>query len=236
MGRLIYLSPMSLDGYLAEEGGDLDWSVPSEEVLGCFNDLIRPVGTHLYGRKMYETMVYWETPPPESSPVELEFGELWRDADKVVYSTTLPAISSARTRIERAFDVEAIRALKASADRDITIGGPHLAAHAIRAGIVDDYQLVVMPATLGGGNRVLPAGVRLDLELVDERRFENGTVHLHYRPSPYSITMSTEACATVLPSFGLSKCASTRAGPAGAVAGIVRVTSHAPGIPMSGAL
>jgi dihydrofolate reductase len=182
MGKLIYVTPMSLDGFIADEGGDFGWSVPSEEVHAFFNDLIRPVGTHLYGRKMYETMVYWETPPPESSSVELEFGDLWRDADKVVYSTTLGAVSSARTRLERDFDVEAVRRLKASADGDITIGGPHLAAHAIRAGLVDDYQFLAAPILLGGGNRVFPDGVRIDLELVEQRRFDNGMALLRYRP------------------------------------------------------
>lgn len=182
MGKLIYVTPMSLDGFIADEGGGFDWSVPSEDVHAFFNDLIRPVGTHLYGRKMYETMVYWETPPPGSSPVELEFGDLWRAADKVVYSTTLRATSSARTTIERGFDVEAVRRLKASTERDITIGGPHLAAHAIRAGLVDDYQFLAAPVLLGGGNRVFPDGVRIDLDLVEERRFDNGMVLLHYRP------------------------------------------------------
>lgn len=182
MGRLIYATPMSLDGYISDQQGDFDWSVPSEEVHAFFNDLIRPVGTHLYGRKMYETMVYWETPPADSEPVEREFGEVWRDADKIVYSTTLEAVPSARTRLERSFDVEAVRQLKASAQRDLTIGGPHLAAHAIRAGLVDDYQFVVSPVLIGRGNRVFPDDVHLDLELVEERRFDNGTVLLHYRP------------------------------------------------------
>jgi len=182
MGKLIYVTPMSLDGFIADEDGDFGWSLPSEDVHQFFNDLIRPVGTHLYGRKMYETMVYWETPPPQSSSVELEFGDLWRDADKVVYSTTLGAVSSARTRLERDFDVEAVRRLKASADGDITIGGPHLAAHAIRAGLVDDYQFLAAPILLGGGNRVFPDGVRIDLELVEQRRFDNGMALLRYRP------------------------------------------------------
>lgn len=184
MGRLIYVSPMSLDGYLAGEGGDFDWAVPSEDVHQFFNDLLRPVGTCLYGRKMYETMVYWETPPADSSPVEREFGEIWRAADKVVYSTTLEAVSSERTRLERSFDVDAVRRLKASTDRDITIGGAGLGAHAIRAGLVDDYQFVVAPALIGGGVRVMPEGARLDLELVEERRFDNGMVLLRYRPRP----------------------------------------------------
>lgn len=182
MGRLIYVSPMSLDGYLADEGGDFDWAVPSEDVHRFFNDLLRPVGTCLYGRKMYETMVYWETPPADLSPAEREFGEIWRAAEKVVYSTTLEGTASERTRLERTFDVEAVRRLKESTERDITIGGAGLASHAIRAGLVDDYQFVVAPALLGGGVRVMPDGARIALDLVEERRFDNGMVLLRYRP------------------------------------------------------
>ncbi|MGE3858263.1 MAG: dihydrofolate reductase family protein [Dehalococcoidia bacterium] len=182
MGRLIYATNMSLDGYVADAAGSIDWSVPSEEVHAFFNDLLRPVGTCLYGRKMYETMVYWETPRPDWGPVEHDFAAVWQDADKVVYSTTLQAVASARTRVERAFDVEAVRRLKEAAEADLTIGGAQIAAQAIRAGLVDDYHLVVTPVVIGGGPGAFPDDVRIDLELVEERRFATGAVHLHYRP------------------------------------------------------
>ena len=181
MGKLIYAANMSLDGYTTDRNGNFDWSEPSEDEHQFFNDLLRPVGTQLYGRRMYETMVYWETEGLDS-PVTADFAHVWRDSDKIVYSTTLEAVASARTRIERTFDVEAVRAMKAAAEQDISIGGPNLAAQAIRAGLVDDYHLVVVPVVVGGGSRALPEDVRLDLALVEERRFENGTVLLHYRP------------------------------------------------------
>ena len=181
MGQLIYAANMSLDGYTTDRDGSFDWSEPSGDLHQFFNDLLRPAGTQLYGRRMYETMVYWETEGLDS-PVMTDFAQVWRDSDKIIYSTTLEAVASARTRIERTFDVEAVRAMKASAEQDISIGGPNLAAQAIRAGLVDDYHLVVVPVIVGGGSRALPGDVRLDLALVEERRFENGTVHLHYRP------------------------------------------------------
>ena len=182
MARLIFSAISSLDGYTEDETGDFDWSAPDEEVHGFVNDLIRPVGTYLYGRRMYETMAYWETAPTDStvSPVEADFATVWRSADKVVYSRTLDTVGP-RTRVERTFDPEAIRHLKAEADRDLAVGGPELAAAAIRAGLVDEYQLFLTPVVVGGGKPALPGGVRLDLELVDERRFANGTVHLRYR-------------------------------------------------------
>ena len=181
MARLIYAVNMSLDGYIADRDGNFDWSEPSEAVHQFFNDLLRSVGTHLYGRRMYETMVYWETVPADAPPIASEFAELWRDADKVVYSTTLEEVSSARTRLERQFDIAAVRAMKAAAPRDLMIGGAGLAAEAIRAGLVDDYHLMVLPVIVGGGTRALPDDARLDLELVEERRFDSGTVLLHYR-------------------------------------------------------
>ncbi|RLT43096.1 MAG: dihydrofolate reductase [Chloroflexi bacterium] len=182
MVRLIYAVNMSLDGYIADRDGNFDWGEPSLAVHQFFNDLLRSVGTHLYGRRMYETMTYWETAPTDASPAHDDFAEVWRDADKVVYSTTLEGVSSARTRLERHFDVAAVRTMKAAAHRDLMIGGAGLAAEAIRAGLVDDYHVMVVPVIVGGGTRALPEDARLDLDLVQERRFDSGTVHLHYRP------------------------------------------------------
>ena len=183
MAKLIYSTIASLDGYVADEDGDFDWAAPDEEVHAFVNDLERSAGTYLYGRRMYETMVYWETAHtlPDRPPVEQDYAEIWQGADKVVYSKTLETVSSARTKIERDFDPEAVRRMKASAGRDITVGGPDLAAQAIRAGLVDEYHLFVTPIVVGGGNQSLPDNVRVKLELLDERRFANGVVHLHYR-------------------------------------------------------
>jgi len=182
MAKLIYSALASLDGYLADEEGNFDWAMPDEEVHTFINDLVRPVGTYLYGRRMYETMVYWETAHAVADhPVEQDFAEIWRAAEKVVYSNTLETVSSARTRIERAFDPDAIRQVKASAERDISVGGPELAAQAFGAGLVDECHLFLAPIVIGGGKRALPEGVRVVLELLDERRFGNGMVYLHYR-------------------------------------------------------
>jgi dihydrofolate reductase len=183
MGKLIYSAITSLDGYVADEDGNFDWAAPDEEVHSLVNDLERVVGTYLYGRRMYDVMVYWETPQTlaDKSPVIQDYAEIWQAADKIVYSKTLETVSSARTRIERDFDPEAIRQLKASAERDISVGGPDLAAQAIRAGLVDEYHLFLAPIVVGGGKQALPRNVRLKLELLDERRFGNGVVHLHYR-------------------------------------------------------
>jgi dihydrofolate reductase len=182
MAKLIYSAITSLDGYVADEDGNFDWAAPDEEVHTFVNDLQRPVGTHLLGRRMWEVMVYWETAPtgPDQPPFLRDFAEIWQAADKVVYSRTLETVSSARTSIEREFDPEAVRRLKATAERDISVGGPDLAAQAIRAGLVDELQLFLTPVVVGGGNRSLPDGVRLDLELLDERRFGSGVVHLRY--------------------------------------------------------
>jgi dihydrofolate reductase len=183
MAKLIYSAITSLDGYVADEDGNFDWAAPDEDVHSFVNDLERPVGTYLYGRRMYEVMVYWETEPAVAGqpPVARDYAEIWRAADKIVYSRTLETVSSAGTRIERDFDPEAVRRMKASAGRDITVGGPDLAAQAIRAGLVDELQLFVTPIVVGGGKRCLPNNVRLELALLDERRFGNGVVHLHYR-------------------------------------------------------
>jgi dihydrofolate reductase len=183
MAKLIYLAITSLDGYVADEDGNFDWAAPNEEVHSFVNDLERPVGTHLYGRRMYEVLVAWETPETfaDQSPVIQDFAEIWQAADKIVYSKTLGAVSSGRTRLERDFDPEAIRHMKASAGRDITVGGPDLAAQAIKAGLVDEYHLFLAPIVVGGGKQSLPDNVRLKLELLEERRFGDGVVYLHYR-------------------------------------------------------
>jgi dihydrofolate reductase len=183
VAHLIYSAITSLDGYIADENGNFDWAAPDQEVHSFVNELERPIGTYLYGRRMYEVMVAWEAPHMlgEQSPVTRDFAEIWQAAEKVVYSGTLETASSAKTRIERAFDPEAVRQMKARAERDITVGGPDLAAHAMKAGLVDEYHVFVNPVVVGGGTRSLPDDVRLDLELHDERRFANGVVHLHYR-------------------------------------------------------
>jgi dihydrofolate reductase len=182
MARLIYSALASLDGYVEDESGRFDWAAPDAEVHALVNDLERPVGTYVYGRRMYETMVYWETAHADSGqpPHIREYAEIWQAADKVVFSRTLEAASSARTRIERDFTPESIRELKEAADRDLSVGGAELAAQALRAGLVDELQLFVVPVLVGGGKKALPDGVRAQLELLDERRFAGGTVYLRY--------------------------------------------------------
>ena len=183
MARLIYSAIMSLDGYVADADGTFDWAAPDEEVHTVVNDLERPVGTYLYGRRMYEVMVVWETmhDVADQPPVVQDFAQIWQVADKIAYSTTLGTVSSARTRIARAFDPEAVRQMKARAGRDLTVGGPALAGQALTAGLVDECHLFVAPIVVGGGNPSLPSKVRLKLDLLDERRFGNGVVFLHYR-------------------------------------------------------
>jgi dihydrofolate reductase len=182
MGKLIYSAIASLDGYTADEAGNFDWAEPDEEVHAFVNDLERTVGTYLYGRKMYEVMQGWETMPTTDQPFVIQdFKEIWRAADKVVYSTSLASTTTPKTRLERTFDPEVVRQLKSEATRDISVGGPNLAAHALKAGLVDECQLMVNPVVIGGGNHWLPNHVRIDLELLDEHRFGNGVVYLHYR-------------------------------------------------------
>jgi dihydrofolate reductase len=183
VANLIYSTITSLDGYVADEGGSFDWAAPDEEVHTFVNDLERDIGTYLHGRRMYEVLVAWESddilagdPPPYIS----EYAAIWRAADKVVYSTTLREASSAKTRIERTFDPEDVLRMKASADRDLSVGGPDLAGQALRAGLVDECHLILAPVVVGGGTRALPVDLRLDLKLLEERRFTNGMVHLHY--------------------------------------------------------
>ena len=183
MAKLIYSAIASLDGYVADEEGKFDWAAPDDQVHRYINDLERSHGTYLYGRRMYEVMSGWEAVPRDAdqSAVMRDFAEIWRAADKIVYSRTLEAVSTAKTRIERDLDPAAIRQLKAGAQRDVTVGGPDLAAQAIKAGLVDECHLFVVPVVVGGGKESLPGGVRLKLQLLDERSFDNGVVHLHYR-------------------------------------------------------
>jgi dihydrofolate reductase len=183
MAKLICSGITSLDGYTADENGRFDWSEPDEEVHTFINDMERPIGTYLYGRRIYEVMAYWETvhTQPGQSPYSLDYANVWQAADKVVYSTSLEAPRTARTRIERTFDPKAVRAMKDAADRDLSVGGPTLAAHAFRAGLVDEVIVFVSPIAVGGGLRFLPDKVRLNLDLVAERRFGNGVVFLRYR-------------------------------------------------------
>ena len=182
MAKLIYFAITSLDGYVADQDGNFDWAEPDEEVHTFVNELQRPLGTYLYGRRMYEVLVAWETMRTDDQPAFIQdFGQIWRAADKVVYSDSLTAPSSARTRIERQFDPDAVREIKAQAERDLSIGGPTLASHAMKAGLVDELHLFLTPIVVGGGNPSLPDDVRQPLELLDQRRFGNGVVFLRYR-------------------------------------------------------
>jgi dihydrofolate reductase len=185
MGKLIYSAIASLDGYTEDRDGDFQWAAPDAEVHAFINDLERTVGTYLYGRRMYETMVYWETVPisPDESPIERDYSEMWQAADKIVYSTTLAAdaITSARTRLERTFDPDSIAQMKAAVETDIGVGGPNLAAHAVRAGLVDEIHMFLTPIVIGSGKPALPDDGRVDLELLDDHRFADGTVYLRYR-------------------------------------------------------
>ncbi len=180
---LVYSAIASLDGYIEDAQGGFDWAEPDAEVLAFVNDLERPAGTYLYGRRMYETMLYWETAPTDEGQAEAvrDFTAIWRGADKVVYSRTLDSVSTARTRIERSFDPEGVRRLKATADRDVTIGGADLAGQALEAGLVDEIRLLAVPVVVGGGKPWLPGGVRLDLALLGTRQFASGVVYLRFR-------------------------------------------------------
>lgn len=184
MAKLIYVANTSLDGYTEDRDGGIDWGTPDEEYFSFINDLERSVGAYLYGRRMYEAMIYWESAPTaDQPPWVVEFTNIWRAADKIVFSKTLTSVSSGRTTLEREFNVEAIRRMKAGNTYDLTVGGADLAAQAFGAGLVDDCHLFIWPIVLGDGKRVLPRHARLDLELLDERRSRNGVVHLHYRIS-----------------------------------------------------
>jgi dihydrofolate reductase len=185
MAKLSYAAIGSLDGYIEDKEGKFGWAMPDEEVFSVVNELERPIGTYLYGRRMYETMMSWETVTTEAdeSAESWDFAGIWRAAEKIVYSRTLQTVSSARTRIEREFNPDAVRRLKQSAGADITVGGAELAGQAFGAGLVDECHLFLHPIVVGGGKRALPDNVRVQLELLDERRFRSGVVHLHYRVS-----------------------------------------------------
>lgn len=183
MAKLVYTAITSLDGYIEDEQGRFDWAMPDPEVHDFANDLEQSVGTHLYGRRMYETMAVWQTlgDEPGLPAAVVAYGEVWRSLDKVVHSTTLDAVWTPRTRLERAFDPGAVRRMKEADHRDISVSGPGLAQHAFRAGLVDEVQLLVFPVVVGGGKPALPRDVRLELELLDQRRFDGGVVYLHHR-------------------------------------------------------
>ena len=183
MSKLIYIANVSLDGFIEDAHGSLDWTEPSDEVFAFITDLVRPAGTYLYGRRLYETMAVWESDPALAAQSELfgDFARVWQAANKVVYSTTLHEVSTAKTRLERRFDADAVRALKSSATTDLTVGGANLAAHAFRAGVVDECHLLIHPVFLGTGKPALPHDTRADLELLNERRFSSGAVYVRYR-------------------------------------------------------
>ena len=183
MPKLIYSAITSLDGYIEDATGSFDWAVPNEEVHSFVNELERSIGTYLYGRRMYEVMSFWETAPSDTgeAPAVLAYAEIWQAAEKVVYSRTLKTVSTARTRIEPEFEPDAVRQMKAQAARDLSVGGPELAAQALRAGLVDELHLFLFPVVVGAGKQSLPSDLRVQLELLRERRFGNGVVHLHYR-------------------------------------------------------
>lgn len=183
MARLIYSAISSLDGYTEDINGKFDWAAPDQEVHRFINNLERTAGTHLYGRRMYETMMVWETDPnlAADSPLTQDFAQIWQAANKIVYSKTLETVSTRKTQLERSFDPETVRRLKETIEHDIIIGGPELAAHAFRAGLIDEYHLFLAPIIVGSGKKSLPDNVRLELELLDERRFNSGMVFLRYR-------------------------------------------------------
>ncbi len=186
MGKLVYAINTSLDGFTEDTTGSFDWSEPDEALHVFYNDLMRGVGTQLLGRRMYETMAVWETDPAfyQESPVLADFAAAWQDSDKVVYSTTLTDPVTTRTRIAPAFDADEVRAVKEASSADLLVGGPELAAQALRAGLVDELLVTLSPVVIGAGKQALPNDLRLDLELLDERRFANGAVHVAYRVRP----------------------------------------------------
>lgn len=182
MGRLIYTSITSLDGYVADAAGSFDWSMPDEEVHRFANELDRNVRLHLYGRELYGVIRYWDTVATDGEPsAGQEYAQIWQAADKVVFSRSLPAVSTRRTRLEREFDPSAVRQFKEQADGDVSVGGPNLAGQALQAGLVDELQQLLSPVIIGGGKHFLPGGLRLGLDLLEERRFGNGVVYLRYR-------------------------------------------------------
>jgi dihydrofolate reductase len=183
MAKLIYVVNVSLDGYIEDAHGGFEWTAPNDEVFTFITDLVRPAGTYLYGRRLYETMAVWETQPDLAAQSELmaEFANVWQAADKIVYSTTLDAVSTTNTRLERRFDADSVREMKASAASDLTVGGATLAAHAFNAGLVDECQLFIHPVLVGEGKPAFPSDARFQLDLLEEHRFGNGVVNLRYR-------------------------------------------------------
>ena len=183
VAKLIYVTNVSLDGFIEDEHGDFDWTEPDDEQFAFITDLIRPVGTYLYGRRLYETMAVWETDPALAAQSELraDFAHVWQAADKIVYSTTLDAVSTANSRLERSFEPDVIRTIKDTASRDLMVGGANLAAHAFRARLIDECHLFIGPAIVGRGKPSLPSDLRAQLELLDERRFDNGVVYVRHR-------------------------------------------------------
>jgi dihydrofolate reductase len=183
MANLIYSAISSLDGYIEDLDGRFDWAMPDEEVHGFINNLERSTGTYLFGRRMYETMMVWETDPnlAADSPLTRDFAEIWQAANKIVYSRTLQTVSTRKTHLKRTFDPEVIRQLKESVTHDILIGGPELAAHAFRSGLVDECHLFLTPIIIGGGKQSLPDNLQLELDLLEERRFDSGVIFLRYR-------------------------------------------------------
>ena len=183
MAKLIYVANVSLDGFIEDDQGGFDWTEPNDEQFAFITDLVRPVGTYLYGRRMYETMAVWQTDPTLARQSELraDFAHVWQAADKIVYSTTLDAVSTATSRLEHRFDPESVREMKATASRDLTIGGPNLAAHAFSGRLIDECHFFICPVVVGRGKPSLPSELRATLELLDERRFDNGVVYLRHR-------------------------------------------------------
>ncbi len=183
MAKLIYVTNVSLDGYIEDANGSFEWTAPSDEFFSFITDIVRPVGTYLYGRRLYETMAVWEADPSLAAQSELmaDFANVWQAADKIVYSTTLPVVATTTTRLERNFDPDSVREMKASAASDLTVGGSTLAAHAFNAGLVDECQLFIYPVIVGGGKPAFPSDARLQLDLLEEHLFGNGVVHLRYR-------------------------------------------------------
>ena len=208
MAKLIYASNMSLDGCTEDERGAFDWAPPDDDVFAFITDLMRSAGTYLYGRRMYETMAVWETDPTLAAQSDLmaDYANAWQAADKVVYSTTLAAVSTANTRLERHFDPSAVHDLKAAASSDLLVGGPNLAAQALEAGLVDECHLFVWPVVLGGRKPALPTDTRADLELLDEHRFSNGVVHLRYRLRVTRERIAASSSAPITPAPGLPIC------------------------------
>lgn len=185
MGKLIYTAIASADGYVEDAKGRFEWAEPDDELLGAVNELERPIGTYLYGRRMYETMLPWQTAHtvPGQPPLVGEFTTIWQAAGKIVFSRTLPSVTTARTRLERDFDPGMVRQLKSAAAHDMTVGGADLAGQALAAGLVDELGLFLLPVLVGGGKPALPKDLRLKLELLDTRRFASGAIYLRYRPS-----------------------------------------------------